>query len=121
MADCAAKIKNENLDFEVIAIEKTKAFQSKIIPQNLINNFLFNYKVYYFELYKDVESSDYIILLFNSKRKFYNKYKHFIVTGNIQLIYGFFKPAIIHNGFSNFYYLNNENSLIYNNLNLYDI
>ena len=54
MADCAAKIKNENLDFEVIAIEKTKAFQSKIIPQNLINNFLFNYKVYYFELYKDI-------------------------------------------------------------------
>ena len=97
MADCAAKIKNENLDFEVIAIEKTKAFQSKIIPQNLINNFLFNCKVYYFELYKDVESSDYIILLFNSKRKFYNKYKHFIVTGNMQLIYGFFKPAIIHN------------------------
>ena len=44
-----------------------------------------------------------------------------MVTGSIQLVYGFLKIAIIHNEFTNFYNLNHENSLIYNNFNLYDV
>ena len=90
-----------------------------MIPHDLLDNFIFKYRVCFSELYKAVESLDYIILPFNPKIKSNNKYKKIKVTGSIQLVYGFLKPAIIHYEFANFYNLNNENSLIYNNSNLY--
>jgi hypothetical protein len=119
LVDSATKLKNDNLDFEIIVVGRTKAFQSTMIPQDLLDNFIFKYRVCYSELYKSVESSDYIILPFNPKIKSNKKYKKIKVTGSIQLVYGFLKPAIIHNEFANFYNLNNENSLTYNNFNLY--
>ena len=121
LVDCATKLKSDNFDFEVIVIGRTKAFKPEMIPHNLLNNFLFKYKVCYSELYKSIESSDYIILLLDPKNKDNNKFKNFMVTGSIQLVYGFLKIAIIHNEFTNFYNLNQENSLIYNNFNLYDV
>ena len=39
----------------------------------------------------------------------------------MQLVLGFLKPALINKKFSDFYNLNNKNSLIYNNHNLYDV
>ena len=121
LVDCATKLKNENFDFEIIVVGRTKAFQSKMISQNLFNNFIFKYKVCYSDLYRAVESSDYILLLFDPKRKCNRKYKKFVVTGSMQLVYGFLKIAIIHKEFTNFYNLSDENSLIYNNFNLYDV
>ena len=39
----------------------------------------------------------------------------------MQLSYGFIKPVIINQEFANFYNLNQNNSLLYNNFNLFDI
>ena len=92
-----------------------------MIKPNLTDNFKFKYKISYSELYQAVERSDYIILPFNPKDKYSNEYKNFKVSGSMQLVYGFLKPALIHQEFANFYNLNNKNSLIYNNFNFYDV
>ena len=37
------------------------------------------------------------------------------------MVYGFLKPPLIHQGFTDFYNLDNKNSLIYNDSNFYNI
>ena len=79
------------------------------------NTFIFKFEASYSELYKSVESSDYIIIPLDSNNKIDIEYKYRRVTGSMQLVYGFLKPAIINKDFSSFYHLNRNNSLIYNN------
>lgn len=119
--DSAKRLKQENFIFEIIITGRAKKLNSKRIPKILKDIFIFKHKVSYIELYKDVESSDYIIIPLNPKSKNDIQYKTIKVTGSIQLMYGFIKPVIIHEEFSNFYNLNDNNSLIYDDFNLYNI
>ena len=114
-----SRLKSEHFNFELIITGRSKAFDINIIPTNIIDNFLFKYEVPYSELYQDVYSSDYIIIPLDPKSQYDNLYKTTKVTGSIQLVYGFLKPAIINRDFADFYSLNDENSLIYNNSNIY--
>ena len=119
--DSAKRLKQENFIFEIIITGRAKKLNSKRIPKILKDIFIFKHKVSYIELYKDVESSDYIIIPLNPKSKNDIQYKTIKVTGSIQLMYGFIKPVIIHEEFSNFYNLNDNNCLIYDDFNLYNI
>ena len=115
------RLKEDNFDFEIIISGRTNKFNSESIPKSIINYFVFSFYVPYSKLYLLVESSDYIIIPLDPKDdndKLYNKIK---VTGSIQLAYGFLKPPIIHKEFASFYSLNIRNSLLYNDLNLYNI
>ena len=115
------KLKKENYNFDLIVTGRSKRFGSEKIPKIIEKNIIFKCKVSYIELYKDIESSDYIIIPLNPKSENDIQYKTTKVTGSIQLVYGFLKPAIINENFSEFYQLNDKNSLIYNDYNLYEI
>ena len=119
--ECVERLKEENFNFEIIVTGRSTAFNIKMISDNLIDNFIFKHKVSYSELYKAVDISDYIIIPITPNDRFSNDYRTFKVTGSIQLVYGFLKPALIHQEFSKFYNLDHKNSLIYNDSNLYEI
>jgi len=115
------KLKNESFEFELIVTGRSKTLNSDIIPNNLRENFIFKFNTPYNELYKAVESSDYIIIPLDPKSRNDQIYKKDIVSGSFQLVYGFLKPALVDEVFAAFQHLNNENSLIYNNNNFYNI
>ena len=121
LIDSIIRLKEENLNFDIIIMGRTKIFSSKNFPKSLKNIIISKFRASYSELYKLVESCDYIIIPLDSKNKIDNDYKFRRVTGSIQLVYGFLKPAIINENFSDFYHLNSKNSLIYSNVDLYKI
>ena len=94
-------------------------FNSKSIPKNIRNKFIFKHRAKYSELYRYVISSDYIIILLDPKNDYDKLFKAFRVSGSRQLSYGFLKPSLINQEFADFYNFNKENSLIYNNLDLF--
>ena len=114
-------LKKESFNFEIIIVGRPKFKELKKIPKSLSDNFIIKQKVSYTELYNYVENSDYIIIPLDPKRENDILYNYTKVTGSIQLVYGFLKPAIINEKFSHFYNLNRKNSLIYNDSNLYNI
>ena len=115
------KLKEDNLNFKIIVTGSKRFFNSSNIPKNLIHNFSFKYNVSYEELYKLIIRSDFIILPFDPKINNDKTYKTIRVSGSIQLAYGFLKPVIIDKNFADFYNLNDKNSLIYENYDLYTI
>ena len=121
LIESVKKLKKENFNFDLIVTGRSKRFGSKKIPKIIKKNFIFKYKVSYIELYKYIQSSDYIIIPLDPNSENDILYKTTKATGSIQLVYGFLKPAIINENFSEFYQLNDKNSLIYNNYNLYEI
>jgi hypothetical protein len=114
------KLYKENYDFQIFVIGRARSLNSKIIPKNLIKIFKFMYNVKYSELYQTIENSDYIIVPLDPNSKYDLDYNYTKSSGSIQLSYGFLKPAIVNDEFGYFYFLNNKNSLIFNNFNLYD-
>ena len=120
--EAVERLKSENFNFEIIIFGRTINFNSSFFPPNLNNTLKLKYQASYSELYEAVESSDYIIVTLDPKKKYDILYKTKKVTGNIQLMYGFLKPIIINKEFADFYGLNINNSLIYyNNSDFYNI
>ena len=117
----AEKLKNENLEFEVIVIGREEAFSSKNISENLKENFKFKYKVKFKELYEAVESSDYIIINLYPNYKNNDLFRRNRLTGSSQLSFGFYKLALIHKSFAGFYNMSSENSFLFDNSNFYEI
>ena len=115
------RLNKDNLNFEIIVVGTKRFFNSSNIPKNLIHYFSFKYSVCFEELFKAMIKSDFIILPFDPKNNFDKTFKTIKVSGSIQLSYGFLKPIIIDKNFADFYSLNNKNSLIYENYDLYTI
>ena len=109
----------ENFNFEIIVTGRVSFFNSSCISANISNNFIFNHNVSYSKLYQLVDNSDYIIILLSPNNKYDEKYKTKKVTGSYQLSLGFNKPCLINNEFADYYDFNSQNSLIYNDINLY--
>ena len=120
LIETVMKLYENNFSFEIIITGRSKRFLKQKIPECLHKIFKFKSKVSFLELYRDIESSDFIIIPLNPKSKNDNLYKTTKVTGSMQLVLGFLKPALINKKFSDFYNLNNKN-IIYNNHNLYDV
>ena len=117
----ALKLKMENLNFEIIVVGWWKFFTSQTIPNNIINNFSFKYYIPFDEFYQEVIKSDFIILPFEPNKETDKSYKTIRVSGSVQLAYGFLKPVIIDKNFADFYFLNDKNSLLYENYDLYSV
>jgi len=115
------KLEKENLNYQIIVIGRSRSLNKYLIPRNILYRFLFLYSVKYNKLYDAIKKSDYIIIPldpFSNYDKEYNKTKS---SGSIQLAYGFLKPPLINQEYSDIYKLNNNNSFIYNNDNLFDV
>ena len=117
----AEKLKNENLEFEVIVIGREEVFSTKNISENLKENFKFKYNVKFKELYEAVESSDYIIINLYPNYKNNDLFRRNRLTGSSQLSFGFYKLALIHKSFAGFYNMSSENSFLFDNSNFYEV
>ena len=117
----AEKLKNENLDFEVIVIGREKAFSIKDLSENLKENFKFKYHVKFKDLYEAVYKSDYIIINLYPNYKNNDIFRRNRLTGSSQLSFGFYKLALIHKSFAEFYNMTSENSFLFDNSNFYEI
>ena len=106
------KLKKENFVFEIIVTGRYDVLNRTIISKNLTDNFIFKLNSNYSELYKSVIKSDYIIVILDPNIEYDKGYMEYRVSGSIQLSYGFLKPIIINQGFSEFYFLNNQNKII---------
>ena len=115
------KLKDDNLDFEVIVVGKVSRFSSKNINDKIKDNFIFNYRVNYETLYKKVYNSDYIIITLDPNNKFDKIFKNKKVTGAAQLSLGFLKPSLINNHFNGNYGMSKENSFIFDDKNFYEV
>ena len=115
------KLKNENLDFEVIVIGRGKGFSRKDLSQNLKENFKFKYHVIYRDLYEAVYNSDYIIINLYPNYKNNELFRGNRLTGSSQLSFGFYKLALIHKSFAGFYNMTSENSFLFDDSNFYEI
>ena len=121
LISASEKLKNENLDFEVIVIGKAKTFSKKDLSKNLKKNFKFKYNVIFKDLYKSVYSSDYIIINLYPNYKNNDNFRGNRLTGSAQLSFGFYKLALIHKSFAKFYNMSSENSFLFDNSNFYEI
>jgi len=116
----AEKLKNENLNFEVIVVGKVRAFTDKILSENLKSYFKFKYRVIFKELYEAVDSCDYIIINLYPNYEYNDQFRTVKLTGASQLSLGFLKPAFIHKDFAEFYNRSSENSFLFDNSSLYE-
>jgi hypothetical protein len=114
------KLKKEKYNFEINILGWNNHLNFENISKSINEVFVSKYHVSYCELYQTVEKSDYIIIPLNPNNSHDNLYRSHAVTGSIQLAYGFLKPVIINEEFANYYFLNNKNSILYNNYNLYE-
>ena len=121
LVSASQKLKEENYDFEVIVIGKAKTFSKNNINEKLKKNFIFNYNVNFSQLYKAVDSSDFILITLDPDNKRDKIFKYNKVTGSAQLSYGFLKPAIINYYFSNVYNMTKDNCLLFNKTNFYEV
>ena len=119
LIDSVNKLAKGNFNFEIVVTGRSYTFNQAKIPRKASNKFIFKHGVEYSELYRLVNSSDYIIILLDPKNKYDNLFKTSRVTGSYQLSLGFLKPSLINEAFAEFYYFNNQNSLIYKELDLY--
>lgn len=121
LISAAEKLREENLDFEVVVVGKVRRFSVNNINEKIKENFIFNYRVHFEKLYKIIESSDYIIITLDPQNRKDNIFKDKKVTGAAQLSYGFGKPALINEYFNDNYNMTKDNSFIYDKTNFYDI
>lgn len=117
------KRKNHNLlieSLEELIIKGINNFKLTIIGRGniLFNSILcdfieFKGRVDYPTLYKELESSDFILPMLDPENAEHDRYLKYGVSGSMQLIYGFRKICIINKKFASVYGLNESNSIIY--------
>ena len=107
-------LKNENFQFQVVVIGRVQTLNPQRIPNNIKDNFLFNFYLSYYKLMKIIETIDFIIITLDRKNPGDNTYINGRSTGSAQIAYGYLKPCLINIDFSKTYGMNNENSIIFN-------
>ena len=117
LISAAQLLKEESQKFHIIVVGKTLTFNKAQIPRKLKNKFTFKYNIQYHELYKEVYESDFIIINLEPDNTEDVNFHKIRVTGSAQLAYGFLKPVLINEYFSNFYGFNYSNALIYKKSN----
>lgn len=121
LLESSEHLKRDNFVFEIIVTGRVNNLNVRKIPNCLKDNFIFLHNCNYTQFYNSILSSDYIILPLDPNKKFDREYNRYRSSGSIQLMFGFLKPALINEEFKEVYHLNNENSLLYNNTNFYDV
>ena len=96
-------------------------FSTKNVPSYLEDCFEFYGNVPYNQLFSIVNGVDFIILNLNSNNYSDKPFLSKKASGSVQLSYGFYKPLIINSEFSSIYKLSSENSVLYNDNDLYSV
>ncbi len=113
LINAASKLKEKNLEFEIIVTGRSENFGANSLPENLKDNFSFKYNLKYSQMYEEIKNSDFIIMSLDPENSYDNMFKNYRCTGTAQLVYGFLKPAIVHKDFAEPYKFNSENSLLH--------
>ena len=107
-------LKNNSIDFEINVVGRCGKFGIKDVPKELRKYFQFYKKISYQKMYEIILKSDFIILNLYP-RKEDKIYKIYRASGNVQLSYGFCKPALVEKTFSSIYKFSDKNAIIYSN------
>lgn len=83
------------------------------IPDDLQNYIEVTGKISFKELWEIYESADYFLPFLNPEIQSHKRYINGTVTGTWQSMLGFVKPIVVHRDFTNYYRLNDQNSIIY--------
>lgn len=67
----------------------------------------------YTDLYKKINSSDFILPMLDPENKAHDRYIKDGVSGTFQLVYGFNKLCIVNSKFASVYWLDEKNSILY--------
>ena len=106
------ELKKRNLKFKVVVGGRYGKLE---IPEEIKKYIDFKGQLSYKEMYKELKNSDYFLPLLDPRNNKHLKYKQSQVTGSAQLCYGFSKPTLIAEEFSEFYGFDSKNSIIYKN------
>ena len=117
LMNSARRLMKSGLDFTVTVIGWSA--NEDMIPKDIRPCFDFKGRVSYKEMYSLVEKSDYILMLLDDNCIGHKQYKEDIVSGNVQLSYGFKKPVLIAEEFAELYKFNKKNSLVYSDNDLF--
>ena len=108
------QLQRENYKFHVVVTGRFETLSYEKLPDNVKEYFTFKTHTSYIELFKIIDSVDFIIINLKYKHKMDNYYINVRATGTSQLSYGFLKPCLIQTYFAPTYKMNDNNSLIYN-------
>ena len=102
------------MDYLKINFKLTIIGRGNILFNSILCDFIeFKGRVDYPTLYKELESSDFILPMLDPENAEHDRYLKYGVSGSMQLIYGFRKICIINKKFASVYGLNESNSIIY--------
>jgi len=117
------ELKNAKIDFKIVLVGSTKKvghpvispdleFHS-VVPSALVSYIEFKGRLDYEKMYCEMERADFFLALLDPDDIEHEKYITTCSSGAIQLVYGFAKPAIIHQKFASAYHLDTKNSVVY--------
>ena len=119
LLESAKKLKDEGYKFKVKVTGHCDQFNEKNVPDCLKDCFEFYGKVSYEELFSIINGVDFIMLNLCPDRDVDKLFMSKRASGSIQLAYGFSKPLIINSKFSSTYKLSKNNSIFYEDRDLY--
>ena len=108
------KLNNEKFQFQIIVTGRRRTLTYSKIPNNIKKLFFFFHSLSYVDLFKIVDTVDYIIFTLKCDNPGDIEYINKKATGSAQLAYGFLKPCLINNYFADTYGMDNDNSFIFN-------
>ena len=97
-------------NFAVIVIGKNNA---STVPRHLQQYFILLGRLGFEELYKQVQSCDFLLPLLDPENKAHRRYITTGTSGTFQLALGFHKPVILERSFAQINRLNDSNSILY--------
>lgn len=119
LLEAAKKLKDNGYKFKVKVTGHCNQFSAQNVPSYLEDCFEFYGTVPYDQLFSIVNGVDFIILNLNPNNYSDKPFLSKKASGSVQLSYGFYKPLIINSEFSSIYKLSSENSILYNDNELY--
>lgn len=107
---CRTLIKNNITNFQIYVIGRSVITE---VPQDLKNLITITGKLKFADLWNIYEKSDFMMPMLNPEVESHTKYNTGTVTGSWQIMMGFLKPSVMHQDFTNYYRLDDSNSIVY--------
>jgi len=89
------------------------------IPKDILQNVEHKGRLNFKKMFMEVNNADFFLPLLDLSIEKHKRYLNSATTGSRQLILGFLKPCLINKEFGNVYGFNEQNSIIYNENDLY--
>lgn len=85
------------------------------LPKNIQQYFDIKGRLDFPQMFKIIENADYFLSLLDPAVEAHKRYMQDGTSGTFQLVYGFFKPCLIHKTFADIYNFTSEESIVYEN------